>query len=1195
MQRKFYILVLMLLIQSPLIFGQSQTRLDIALRHIEQNAEKWNLTTSDYANLQISSEATSKSGITYVYLNQTHDNIPIRNAMMTLVINREGKVVSDMHNFVADAKSKVNKKAPTITAENAILQSANHLGVSVKGKPILKSRSDNGKLTFEIPELTKSSIPAELKYDMVDNKLVLVWNLNLDMKSSADYWDINIDATKGSFVSKANFTTYCQHHKDAFAKHDKCAINTFKNINKKTQRVSQVLANRAAATYNVYALPVESPNHGQRSLVSDDKYLAFSPFGWHDTDGADGAEFTITRGNNVYAYQDKDDDDDADGTPTEGGAALNFDFPIDLNQDSREFADAAVTNLFYMVNMMHDISASLGFTEQFGNFQQRNYSGAGDGQDYVLAQAFDGIELHEAGQTDPPKVNNANFSTPTDGFNGRMQMFFWENSGGAVSIDSPQSIEGFISEYGAASFGRVIPNATETAIIGNVAIAKDATTNPTLGCNAFTNVSEITGKIALIDRGVCEFGRKVLNAQNAGAIAALVCNISGVNGGNGEEILGMAAGVVGATVTIPSVFLKKSDCDKIRLAIANGETVQMTFQERERMGAEYLDGALDNGIIAHEFGHGISTRLTGGRLNSACLNNDEQMGEGWSDYFSLITTHEEGDKGSDARGIGTFAAAQQPTGSGIRRYPYSTDMTINPQTYDDIKGTTAPHPLGEVWTCMLWDMYWGFIDKYGVDLDWNNTESGNYKAAFLVIEGMKMQPCNPNFITGRDAILRADSIHFNKANQKIIWESFARRGLGYFADGGLTTDRNDGTENFDVLPTLIEKLKITKTATASVDAGGEIDVEINTINHIPSRQNNVIVTDELPNGVSYVAGSGSIEPEISGNVLTFSLGNLEYEQRNKITYKTKTNSTNKSTRLAFDNFDNDLTWDIQKNRGSEDWLPNYDIYRSPEVSWHVINVVNETDALLISTPFTITGTNPAMRFWHKYNTQSGFDGGFLEVIVDGGIPQVVDKSKFFRNAYNSEIAYATLAVPALSGFTGYSGEEWTDSYVDLSEYIGKTVSFQFRFATDATIAPDADFTGWIIDDFELLDIFKYSSQACISAEDGQGEETCTQAIETVINSDGTVSTEDSNNDYFGVTLTPNPAEDYVIISASSPYNVTANVEITNIDGRLIYTSLMKIDGKEERMTLRTNNLPGGVYLVKIQSGKNFSIKKLVIK
>ena len=1189
MQRKFYILVLMLLIQSPLIFSQSQTKLDIALRHLEQNAKKWSLIPSDYANLQISSEATSKSGITYVYLNQTHENIPIRNAMMTMVISRDGKVMSDMHNFVSDVKSKVSKKNPTFAADKAILQSAQHLEVSVKGNPIQSSRSDSGKLTFEMAELTKSPIPAELKYDLVGDKLVLVWNLNLDMKTNADYWDINIDATTGNFVSKANFTTYCQHHKHAYAKHDNCAINTFKSINKKTQRVSQVLANRAAATYNVYALPVESPIHGARNLASDDQYLDFSPFGWHDTNGVDGPEFTITRGNNVFAYQDKDDNDEPDGTLTEGNQALNFDFPIDLNQDSRQFADAAVTNLFYMVNMMHDISASLGFTEDFGNFQQSNYSGSGEGQDYVLAQAFDGIEAN------PQTLNNANFSTPTDGFNGRMQMFFWENAGGAVSIDSPQSIEGFISEYGAATFGRVIPNAMETAIVGNVEIAKDGTTNPTLGCNNFSNTSEMAGKIALIDRGICEFGRKVLNAQNAGAIAALVCNITGVNGGNGEETLGMASGAIGASVTIPSVFLKKSDCDKIRFALSNGESVQMTFQERERVGAEYIDGSLDNGIIAHEFGHGISNRLTGGRQNSACLGNDEQMGEGWSDYFSLITTHEEGDKGSDPRGIGTFASAQQPTGSGIRRYPYSTDMAVNPQTFDDIKGTTAPHPLGEVWAGMLWDMYWGFVDKYGFDLDWNNTESGNYKAAFLVMEGMKMQPCNPGFIAGRDAILRADSIHFNKDNLKIIWESFARRGLGYFADGGLTSNRNDGTENFDVLPTLIEKLKITKTATASVDAGDEIDIEINTINHIPSRQNNVIVTDELPEGITYVAGSGSIEPEISGNILTFSLGNLEYEQRTRITYKTKTSSTNKSTRLAFDNFDGDLTWDIQKNREGEDWLPNYDIYRSPEVAWHVINVAGETDALLISTSYQVNGTNPALRFWHKYNTQSGFDGGFLEVIVDGGIPQLVDKSKFFRNSYNSDIAYATLALPSLSGFTGYSGEEWIDSYVDLSEYVGKSVQFQFRFATDETVAPNDDFTGWIIDDFELLDIFKYLAQACISAEDGQGDEACTNAIETIINSDGTVATSDINNDYFEVSLTPNPADDYVVIAASSPSRVVANVEVTNIDGRVIYSSLMTIEGKEERMTLRTNNLPGGIYLVKIQSGKNFSIKKLVIR
>ena len=72
-----------------------------------------------------------------------------------------------------------------------------------------------------------------------------------------------------------------------------------------------------------------------------------------------------------------------------------------------------------MVNMMHDISALYGFDEEWGNFQAKNYTGKGAGGDYVLAQAFDGFGLAT------PKTDNANFSTPADGGNGRMQMFLW--------------------------------------------------------------------------------------------------------------------------------------------------------------------------------------------------------------------------------------------------------------------------------------------------------------------------------------------------------------------------------------------------------------------------------------------------------------------------------------------------------------------------------------------------------------------------------------------------------------------------------------------------------------------------------------------------------------------------------------------------------------------------------------------------
>ncbi len=293
--------------------GQENQKLGLAINHIQNNAEKWSLKTEDVKDIFINSEAEA-NGITYLYLNQAYNNIPIRNAMMTVII-KDGKVVSDAHNFVNNVESRINTKTKTIGAEDAILKSASHLGVTVKSKPVLSSRSDVGKLKFDFPELTKSTIPAELKYELVDDKLLLVWNLNLDMKSNADYWDINIDAKSGNFISKHNYTIYCAHHHDAYANHSNCSIKTFRKINDNAQEVTKsLLTGATVAKYVVYKLPAESPNHtAARTVVTDSQYPLVSPFGWHDTNGSEGAEFTITRGNNVYAYQDKNDDDGSDG------------------------------------------------------------------------------------------------------------------------------------------------------------------------------------------------------------------------------------------------------------------------------------------------------------------------------------------------------------------------------------------------------------------------------------------------------------------------------------------------------------------------------------------------------------------------------------------------------------------------------------------------------------------------------------------------------------------------------------------------------------------------------------------------------------------------------------------------------------------------------------------------------------------
>src|SRR4029453_15974921 len=130
---------------------------------------------------------------------------------------------------------------------------------------------------------------------------------------------------------------------------------------------------------------------------------------------AAGAEFTTTQGNNVQAYTDTDNNNSPDsGSRPGGGAALNFDFAINLSGAPSTYRPSAVTNLFYWNNIIHDVQYQYGFDEAAGNFQVNTYGRGGAGNDSVQAEAQDG-----------GGPNNANFATPADGSRPRMQMYVW--------------------------------------------------------------------------------------------------------------------------------------------------------------------------------------------------------------------------------------------------------------------------------------------------------------------------------------------------------------------------------------------------------------------------------------------------------------------------------------------------------------------------------------------------------------------------------------------------------------------------------------------------------------------------------------------------------------------------------------------------------------------------------------------------
>ncbi len=629
-----YSFVILLFLIGQTTFAQQVKDITAAVQnHFNELATENGKKSSEKLEWKITSTASSlNKSITHGYITQYLNGTPIINSTYKVSV-KNGKVYYSINQMVPDVASKLSSAKVLATEKSAIdaVTRAHNLPVAqVSSKIMSKSSSGDAVSEYKNSNVTENGlIKVKKVYVYHNDELRLTYNVNLYEKGGQNWWNSFVDVATNKIIREDNWVTTCNFDAPGHESHEHNESVLF-DAKKEGPLTEAATAALAPDSYNVYAMPLESPIHGGRSIVTDPATATASPFGWHDTNGSNGAEFTITRGNNVWA-QDDANGNNGTGFSPDGGNGLDFNFPVNLNQAPSNYRSASITNLFYWNNIIHDVFYEYGFDEASGNFQENNYGKGGSGSDSVNADGQDG------GGT-----NNANFATPGDGSNPRMQMFLWTR------------------------------------------------TNPR------------------------------------------------------------------------------------------------------------RDGSFDNGIIIHEYGHGISTRLVGGR-NSNVLGGSEQMGEGWSDYFGLMLTIRPGDRGTDGRGIGTYALGQPTTGAGIRPTRYSTNRSINNTDYADIGGLARPHGVGYAFATILWDMTWLIIDQEGFDTDFYNGTGGNNIAMALVVEGLKNTANNPGFVSGRDGILQADQDLYNGAYRCLIWKAFAERGVGQDANennNGGTNGQTDQTVSF---------------------------------------------------------------------------------------------------------------------------------------------------------------------------------------------------------------------------------------------------------------------------------------------------------------------------------------------------------------------------------------------------------------
>jgi hypothetical protein len=936
------------------------SRAQILRDFVEENNELVGVAKSEVDTLKVTADYTNPDGnLSFAHLEQFINDVPVFRGEVKAGFTKSGEIIRVINNL-APGLDYANLSDEFGDPTEAVKSAAAHIKHELNESDLTGSKAASGGLKVKFGAGDWSPTAEKMYFPIEPGVAVPAWRVLIWSSERAFY--VIVDAETGTMLWRKNITE------------------------DQTQ----------AATYSVYVNPnaminvADSPSpltpgptslngaqgtvisRNNITLIGNEAPYTFNNNGWI-TDGGN-----TTDGNAVEAGLDRASPDGVDA-PVAGSSDRSFIFNYNPAPGTPAPGDAplgleaqkgGITQLFYIVNRFHDEMYRLGFTEQARNFQHDNFGRGGNSNDRVSAQSQDNFCPSSTGC-----ANNANFSTPADGFRGRMQMFLW------------------------------------------------TTPNPN------------------------------------------------------------------------------------------------------------RDGSLDAELVIHEATHGLSNRLHG-NASGLTTNMARGMGEGWSDFYAHCLLSEPSDPIDGVYTLSGYSLFSRFTGYntnyyyGIRRFPKAIMSSVggpnnrphNPLTFADIDSSQfnvgdgaflrgplgsstvdQAHNLGEIWSTALWEVRARFITRLG----W---EIGNRRVLQYVTDGMKLAPLSPTFLQERDAIIAAAQASLSSpqanADAADVWEGFRIRGMGFAAKitkvgvSDLTASGSNDTrvtEAFNA-PNLLSELSGYTVSDASGDNDGfpepgeTVTLNIPLNNNTGANANGVVLQIVGGNSVNYgtILNNSTVSQSVSftipadtpcGSLITLnfnvssSLGTTSFSRVVVVGVP----------RITFsENFDGIAApafpagWTAASIAGGVNFVTSTTNPDTPPNSAFALDPLTVGGGTDLTSP-EIPVTSPAsfVSFRNRFNTEPGFDGGVLEISINGGAFQdiLTAGGAFIEGGYNGTLGPGTNN-PLINraAWNGNSGGYITTKAQFPAAAAGQNIRLKWRFGADDNTAV----TGWNIDSVQVTGSFDCS-------------------------------------------------------------------------------------------------------------------------